>query len=306
MNDRLLEIKKPTAGTCEWLFQHKEWERWQFGSDNLMWIKGKAGSGKSTLLRYAEREVKRMGAKSNALTLSFYFHGRGEELQRTPLGMYRSLLCQILKHEPASLSQLVETFAYKQNEKNGSGAAWKWDPDHLGNLLDWAIDGILASRPIWLFIDGLDECGPEGAEEILQRLNRLRRPGLFICVSCRNDSLRHSDGGFRIKVEEHNKHDIVRYAQSQLAHLESKTAFSIPDFIATYSDGCFSSAYLAVARLRSVEIGMEAREIEDTVKQTINSAPRDLNDLPHSSPATLGRFHALWHQFNGSTFHRRH
>ncbi|KAH6632378.1 hypothetical protein F5144DRAFT_533863 [Chaetomium tenue] len=307
MNDRSLEIKKPTAGTCEWLFQHKEWERWQSSPGDLMWIKGKPGSGKSTLLRYAEHELKKMGAKNNALTLSFFFHGHGEELQRIPFGMYRSLLCQILKHEPASLPQLVETFACKQNEKHDSGATWKWDPNHLGNLLDWAIDDILGSRPIWLFIDGLDECGPEGAEEILQRLNRLRRPGLFICVSCRYDSLRNSDGGFQIKVEEHNKYDIVKYAQSQLAHLESKTAFSIPDLIATYSDGCFSSACLAVERLRGVEIGMEAREIEDTVKQMINSAPQDLKSLlPQSSPATLGRFRALWHQGNGLPLRKRH
>jgi ABC-type molybdenum transport system ATPase subunit/photorepair protein PhrA len=82
-----------------------------------MWIKGKPGSGKSTLLRYAEHELKKTIVKKKVLTLSFFFHGRGEELQRSPLGMYRSLLYQVLKQEPASLSQLVETFKSKWDGK---------------------------------------------------------------------------------------------------------------------------------------------------------------------------------------------
>ncbi|KAK3294264.1 uncharacterized protein B0H64DRAFT_361617 [Chaetomium fimeti] len=277
MNDRSVEIKKPTAGTCEWLFQHRKWKRWLSDQGDLMWIKGKPGSGKSTLLRYAERERKKTG---DGLILSFFFHSRGEELQRSPLGMYRSLLCQILKQEPTSLSQLVETFMYKQNEKHGSEATWRWDSDHLGNFLDWAIDDILTRRTIWLFVDALDECGREGAEEILQRFNQLRRRGLFICVSCRHYPLQNLDDGFEINAEDHNKHDIVRYTQTQLAHLESKTALSISDLIAASSNGCFSWACLAVARLRRTDIAIGSQEIGNVIRQTIDSIPQDLDDRP--------------------------
>lgn len=247
-----------------------------------MWIKGKPGSGKSTLLRYAEHELKKTRVKKKDLTLSFFFHGRGEELQRSPLGMYRSLLCHVLKQEPASLSQLVETFRNKWDGKHDSGVRWKWDPEHLGNFLDWAIDEISTRRTIWLFIDALDECGREGVEEVLQRFNRLRRSGLFICVSCRHYPLQNWDGGFEIKVEEQNKPDILRYAQGQLAHLEDKTALSVPDLIATHSNGLFIWARLAVERLRSMEMGTGPGEgVQDIVliRQVIDSIPQDLDDL---------------------------
>ncbi|KAH6856019.1 hypothetical protein B0I37DRAFT_424890 [Chaetomium sp. MPI-CAGE-AT-0009] len=277
MNDRSADIKVPTLGTCQWLFHHKEWKRWLSDRGDLMWIKGKPGSGKSTLLRYAESELKKTRVKRGDLTLSFFFHGRGEELQRSPLGMYRSLLCQLLKQEPESLSQLVETFKSKWDGKQGSKVTW--DVEHLGNFLDWAMDEISTHRTIWLFVDALDECGREGAEEVLQRFNRLRRPGLFICVSCRHYPLQNWGGGFEIKVEEQNNLDIFKYAQSQLAHLQDRTTLPIPNLIATHSNGLFIWARLAVERLRKVEIGIGREDIENVVKETVDSIPQDLDDL---------------------------
>jgi hypothetical protein len=279
MNDRSEGIGLPIVGTCEWLFQHREWKRWLARDGGLMWIKGKPGSGKSTLLRHAEQELKKTRVKNKDLALSFFFHGRGEELQRSPLGMYRSLLCQVLKQEPASLSQLVESFKIKSDGKDGSGVAWQWDAEHLGNHLGWAIDSILASRTIWLFVDALDECGQEGADKVLRHFNGLRRPGLHICVSCRHYPLQNWDGGFEIKVEEQNRADILKYAQVQLRHLQHKTTLPLPELIATHANGLFIWARLAIGRLWAVEKDMGGAEVEDTIRQTINSIPEDLDDL---------------------------
>ncbi|KAK4032231.1 ankyrin repeat and SOCS box protein-like protein [Parachaetomium inaequale] len=279
MNDRSEGIGLPTSGTCEWLFQHNEWKRWLACDGGLLWIKGKPGSGKSTLLRHAEQELKKTRVKKKDLALSFFFHGRGEELQRSPLGMYRSLLCQVLKQEPASLSQLVETFKNKSDGEKGPGVAWKWDTEHLGNHLDRAIDSISESRTIWLFVDALDECGQEGADKVLRHFNGLRRPGLRICVSCRHYPLQNWDGGFEIKVEEQNRADILKYAQVQLRHLQHKTALPLPDLIAAHANGLFIWARLAIDRLWSMEKDMGGAEVEDVIRQTINSIPQDLDDL---------------------------
>ncbi|KAL2145375.1 hypothetical protein VTI28DRAFT_7444 [Corynascus sepedonium] len=279
MNDRRSKMSTPTAGTCQWLLRHREWKRWLSARGGLMWIKGKPGSGKSTLLWYAEQELKNTTVKKKDIVLSFFFHGRGEQLQRSPLGMYRALLHQLLKQEPASLSHLVEAFQHQAAGKDNEDIAWNRDIGNLGNFLENAIYTILASRTVWLFVDALDECGREGAGDVLQRFNRLGRPGLFICISCRHYPLHHWDGGFEVTVEEQNKADILRYAQSQLSGLEGKTSFSVPDVISTRSTGLFIWARLAVERLRNIDVEFWGDAVEEDIRRVIESIPHDLEDL---------------------------
>ncbi|SPJ72133.1 uncharacterized protein FTOL_01861 [Fusarium torulosum] len=45
-----------------------------------------------------------------ASILSFFFHGRGSELQKTPLGLFRSLLHQLLDQVSEALIGLVAIF----------------------------------------------------------------------------------------------------------------------------------------------------------------------------------------------------
>lgn len=80
-------------GTCRWISRHHVYTRWASCDRALLWIKGKPGSGKSTLLRYILNDVAATrGIGNDALILPFFFHGRGTEMQRTPLGLFRPLL----------------------------------------------------------------------------------------------------------------------------------------------------------------------------------------------------------------------
>lgn len=116
MDHRPNDIESAAKGTYEWLLQHKRYKSWTACDRGLFWIKGKPGSGKSTLLRYALDNVKEApNFRDRALILSFFFHGRGNELQKTPLGLFRSLLYQILSRVPDALPNLVATF---QNWRN--------------------------------------------------------------------------------------------------------------------------------------------------------------------------------------------
>jgi hypothetical protein len=120
MDGRSQKIDPAAKGTCEWLFSSDISERWAASNRGLLWIKGKPGSGKSTLLHYAlenGREVRRFDA--GAVTLSFFFHGRGNELQKTPPGLFRALLFQILKQVQDDLQGVVSTF----HERHGCGRA---------------------------------------------------------------------------------------------------------------------------------------------------------------------------------------
>src|SRR4051812_35877953 len=117
MNDRPNDIRHAAEGTCAWLLEHKTYKSWAAGHCGLLWIKGKPGSGKSTLLRHAIDGITRTHYfQENSALLSFFFHGRGAELQRTPLGLIRSLLHQLLPDDPDSLPDLVETFGRRAKE----------------------------------------------------------------------------------------------------------------------------------------------------------------------------------------------
>ena len=126
------------------------YQSWAASDRGLLWIKGNPGSGKSTLVKYA---LGSCGARDNALVLSFFFHGRGDELQRTPLGLFRSLLHQVLRRFPDVLPDLVDIFKTKCNEFGEPGVKWQWHQEELQHLFQSCLPRVLTTRPVWVFLE---------------------------------------------------------------------------------------------------------------------------------------------------------
>ena len=125
IDTRSHNINRTFEGTCQWLLEHEKYQNWATCPQGLLWIKGKPRSRKSTLLKYAFKhvaEAPKVGDR--ALILSFFFHGRGAELQRELPGLFRSLLHQILRHVPSVLSTLVNTFDSRRKERGEPGKEW--------------------------------------------------------------------------------------------------------------------------------------------------------------------------------------
>src|SRR6266480_1114422 len=113
MRDREHDIESRADNTCAWLFQHKKFLDWLAQQCGLLWVKGKPGAGKSTLLKYASQETRKHSLQNKTIVATFFFHGRGAEIQKTPEGLFRSLLHQFLKRVPNILSELNKTFNNK-------------------------------------------------------------------------------------------------------------------------------------------------------------------------------------------------
>jgi hypothetical protein len=97
MDSRHHDLEKPAEKTCLWLFSHRAYEDWFHGRNQdkncgLLWLKGKPGAGKSTLVKEAFRRAALEQFKSNYCTAAFFFNGKGDELERSPLGLFQSLL----------------------------------------------------------------------------------------------------------------------------------------------------------------------------------------------------------------------
>ncbi|KXX79794.1 Vegetative incompatibility protein HET-E-1 [Madurella mycetomatis] len=282
MQSRSHDIGSAVAGTCEWLLRHETYRTWAACDRGLLWIKGKPGSGKSTLLKYA---LGNHGARDSALVLSFFFHGRGDELQRTPLGLFRSLLHEVLKHVPGALQDLVDRFETKRKQNGKPGKDWHWHEEELWPFFTSSLPKVLMTRSIWLFVDALDECGKDNAVKLVGIFKSLLKSlpsqsiGLRqfrICFSCRHYPILDLDGMFEICLEDENREDISTFVDDQLGAFRTRTSSTIPALITKRASGVFMWARLVVKQVLDLELeGVGLKKIEAAV----HSIPPALDEL---------------------------
>ena len=280
MQNRSHGIGSAVEGTCEWLLQHKTYRSWAVCDQGLLWIKGKPGSGKSTLLKYA---LDKQATRDGALVLSFFFHGRGDEPQRTPLGLWRSLLHQVLWQAPGASQDLVDEFETKRKQNGKPNKDWHWHAEELMPFFKSSLSKVLINRPVRLFIDALDECGKENAVRLVEIFKSLLKHlpsqsmGCRICFSCRHYPILDLDESmFEICTEDENQQDISKFVDEQLAGFRARTSSTIPAWITERASGVFMWTRLVVKQVQDLErAGAEPAEIE----AEIHSIPPDLDKL---------------------------
>ncbi|KAI0478139.1 hypothetical protein F4859DRAFT_478707 [Xylaria cf. heliscus] len=281
IDDRFKDIDHATKGTCEWLLRHRTYQEWVTDNQGLLWIKGKPGSGKSTLLQYAlSNAIKMFG--DGPLILSFFFHGRGVELQKTPIGFFRSLLHQLLYHVPNSLSELVTMFEKRCKDMGEPNEDWKWHSRELLEFIKSSLSTILRDRSVWLFVDALDECGKENAVGLAENFKALLRESpavnsqFHICFTCRHYPILDIDHGLEICLEDENREDISIYIQNELASLRSMLPDAIPETIRRRASGVFLWTRLVIKRVKDLNRdGAAWRQIQEE----INAIPDDLHTI---------------------------
>jgi len=97
---RQMTIKNVHAKTCKWLLKKSEYLDWFDGAKlgeyhGFLWIKGKPGTEKLTLIKFALANA-RETVKDRRVIL-FFFNARGEDLEKSTIGTYQSLLLQLLE-----------------------------------------------------------------------------------------------------------------------------------------------------------------------------------------------------------------
>lgn len=153
---------------------------------------------------------------------SFLFHGRGAPLRKNPLGLFRSLIHQLLQRVPTFLSSFSALFQKKCATQGKFGEKWYWQEPELRSLLQEHI--LTASRTceIKLYIDALDECGEDVATILVEYFQRLThrshsmQGSLSICFSCRHYPIAALEDGYEICVEDENDHGINTYINEKI------------------------------------------------------------------------------------------
>lgn len=128
MEERQQGISSPHKGTLDWVFQDSTAEMTVPWDDfkhfvtkgcGTYWITGKAGSGKSTLMKYINTNPKLDDALSEwaagreIFKASFYFYYLGTDMQKSEIGLLRSLVLALL----SSSRQMPEPVFWRGKEQ---------------------------------------------------------------------------------------------------------------------------------------------------------------------------------------------
>ncbi|POR38318.1 Uncharacterized protein TPAR_01489 [Tolypocladium paradoxum] len=279
MDGRRSEIGNAAEGTCKWLVRHETLIQWTRQDRRLLWIKGKPGSGKSTIMKYALHELPAIYA-ADTLAFSFFVHGRGHELQRSLLGLFRSILHQFLRRVPGALPDLVNHFDERRKTEGEPGEKWQWHMQPLQAFFESSLPRILQRFPVILIIDALDEAGEQSAVELIDYLKHVLKSlpptnsRFGVCFSCRHYPILELEGGSTILLDAENNADIRSYVQGRFS--ASYSDADLESFISHRSQGVFVWAHFVVERVLRLKRQGESRgKIEAEIKRI----PQDLDDL---------------------------
>ncbi|KAJ5887721.1 hypothetical protein N7495_007762 [Penicillium taxi] len=279
IESRQFEVEDATIGTCKWLLSNETLIYWTRQHRGLLWIRGKPGSGKSTLMKYALREIPAI-YDANTMVISFFFHGRGQELQKTPYGLYRSLIHQLLRCVPGALTDLIDYFENQRKTIGEPGDKWKWELQQLQAFLKSSLIRILKTRSVLLFIDALDECGEELAIELIGHFHYLisslpsTNARLGIMFSCREYPILDLRKGSTIVLHKENKADIAAFVRKRFS--TSDIDAEIQEGICNRAQGVFLWAHFVIERLLYMERNAEPK---GKMKAVVERIPQGLHEL---------------------------
>ncbi|KAH7115263.1 pfs domain-containing protein [Dendryphion nanum] len=245
---RHMTIRNAHAKTCKWLLKSSEFLDWLdvtklHEHHGFLWIKGKPGTGKSTLMKFVLANAYKM--MKGKIMISFFFNARGEEIEKTTIGTYRSLLLQILKQLPA-LQKVFELPGVPELDSSDSNIHHHWEIETLKKLLEQAILG-LGESSVVCFIDALDECDEEQIRDMISFFESVGELAVTnsvhfqVCFSSRHYPHITIQRGLGLVLEGKEGHaqDITNYLETELKIGKSKVAQEIRDEIQGKASGIF-------------------------------------------------------------------
>ncbi|ENH64827.1 hypothetical protein FOC1_g10005594 [Fusarium oxysporum f. sp. cubense race 1] len=193
--------------------------------------------------------------------ISFFFNARGEELEKSTTGMYRSLLLQMLQQLPRLHSLLDPGLILGISENHD------WSVEALRTLFEQTLEG-LGDSSVVVFIDALDECDESEIRSMVSSFKNLGNLSAAEGVSFQKIEL-------VLEGQEGHDQDIISYLDSELEIGDSKLAQEVRAQIKEKASGVFMWVVLVSGILQQK---YDQGRIH-TLKKTIREIPGDLHEL---------------------------
>lgn len=218
------------------------------------------------------------------LVLSFFVHGQGKELQKSPLGIFRALLNKMLSTFPQRLSKLTERFEDRERRFGSyQEDRWEWSAAELQDFMSETLISGTKDLPITIFVDALDECGEHDAKALLNYFLDLMRQAeqekghLRICFSSRHYPILWPNTIPTISVEDHNNMDIQLVVHQKLKQIEyPMSRWKIEQRVSSKSQGGFQWAVLVTDRVVDGDL---AGTDESILHEMLTTIPGTLDEL---------------------------
>ena len=166
MGVREANIERPVGDTCTWIYDEPKYEQWEENPNTLLWIKGKPGSGKSTLMKSLFMNRRGPAPNPEVVYLSFFFNARGSAVEKAPVGLYITLLHNLLRDMPSAMCQFLPLFLEKEQHSQNEKVSWQ--VTEVANFFHTII-GQKQSRRIEIMVDALDECEEEEVRQVIRK-----------------------------------------------------------------------------------------------------------------------------------------
>ncbi|KAK5679414.1 hypothetical protein LTS10_008231 [Elasticomyces elasticus] len=276
-------ISEAHESTCGWFLQHPLFCAWQSANaqnqphHRFLWVNGNPGVGKSTLMKYAY-DFACMTASREKIVVAFFFNARGSELERSTVGMYRSLLYQLLNAANDMQDLLAPAArAYERLRKRQS-----WNVTLLCQLLKAAVKQ-LGRRTLECFIDALDECAEEEIGPMVKFLESLVRTAehdgvrVRICLASRHYPTITIRLGSKMILEHEQGHlaDMVEYVEANFDPEPSDFVNKIKRQILEKANGVFMWVVLVIDMLN--DVFREGRIF--ALRRRLEEIPKQLNEV---------------------------
>ena len=285
-------IKDAYEQTYQWLLDDSEisgasarpWDdmvQWlKYGQDTY-WISGKAGSGKSTLMRYLSDHdrtkdfLEVWAGSSELLTLKFFFWAAGNSIQKSLIGLFRSLLHQIL----STLPHLISLVAFNHPSRPSQhGLIQAWTEARLRKALRIALEEATKGFRLCFFLDGLDELDEdyEGLVPVIKDL--LKENNVKVCLSSRPYRVFSEafSSANMLKLHDVTRADIYTFVTGSLTSRDPQLISEMSDEIVDKAEGVFLWARLVVQEMNK---GLINEDSEGQLKDRLNAIPSGIEDL---------------------------
>lgn len=285
---RYSAIQNAGRGTGDWIIEeYQDWITHQNLDDPCcLWLKGKPGSGKSTLMKLMYRclkdpkMLKRKVGTSDAIVIAFFFNGRGVDLEKSVLGMYRSLLFQIIDNPLADhLRTQSDVFTNPFSMPQDLTEDYEWTIRDLQDLFQAIIEA-LGDVIILCFIDALDEGDDGEICDMIDFMASLRSTNFKPCFSSRPYTNISVQRTVELKLDFLERHyrDVSIYVSRNLKIGHDESVRTIRKRIEEKAAGIFLWARLVVDRLNADYRSNPSAPFAD-LERTLDGLPQDLGKL---------------------------